>query len=47
MNRIRGVDEARQAAYLVATARPVAAEMPYVRRIYWYSDRDTLEGDPQ
>ena len=47
VNWIRGVDEQRQAAYLVATARLVAAEMPYVQRIYWYSDRDTHEGDPQ
>jgi hypothetical protein len=47
VNWIRGVDEQRQAAYLAATARLVAAEMPYVQRIYWYSDRDTGEGDPQ
>jgi hypothetical protein len=47
VNWIRGVDETRQAAYLVATARLVAAEMPYVQRIYWYSDRDTHRGDPQ
>jgi hypothetical protein len=46
-NWIRGVDEPRQAEYLAATARLVAAEMPYVQRIYWYSDRDTREGDPQ
>jgi polysaccharide biosynthesis protein PslG len=47
VNWIRGVNEQRQAAYLSATARLVAAEMPYVQRIYWYSDRDSGEGDPQ
>ena len=47
VNWIRGVDELRQAAYLTATARLVAAEMPYVQRIYWYSDRDSTDGDPQ
>jgi polysaccharide biosynthesis protein PslG len=47
VNWIRGVDEHRQAAYLTATARLVAAEMPYVQRIYWYSDRDTRQGDVQ
>jgi polysaccharide biosynthesis protein PslG len=46
-NWLRGVDEQRQAAYLVATAHLVAAEMPYVQRIYWYSDRDTADGDVQ
>jgi hypothetical protein len=47
VNWIRGVDEQRQGEYLAATARLVAAEMPYVQRIYWYSDRDTRDGDPQ
>ena len=47
VNWIRGVDEPRQAAYLTATALLVAAEMPYVQRIYWYSDRDSTDGDPQ
>lgn len=46
-NWTRGVDEPRQAAYLAATARLVAAQMPYVQRIYWYSDRDTRGGNPQ
>lgn len=47
VNWIRGVGEQKQADYLAATARLVGTELPYVQRIYWYSDRDTRDGDPQ
>lgn len=35
----RGVSPRRQASYLVRTLRYVRAEMPFVTRVYWYTDR--------
>jgi hypothetical protein len=47
LNWVRGVSERLQAAYLAATARLVAERMPYVRHLYWYSDVDVVNADPQ
>lgn len=41
----RGVSEQQQGEYLVRTLRLVAAEMPYVTNVFWYSDRDRNDGN--
>ena len=46
-NWLRGVPEALQATYLVRAARFVGKHMPYVTRMFWYSDRDLNSGDVQ
>ena len=46
-NWLRGVPEALQATYLVRAARFVGQNMPYVTRMFWYSDRDLSTGDVQ
>jgi hypothetical protein len=47
VNWVRGVSERLQGAYLADTARLVAERMPYVRHLYWYSDMDMANADPQ
>jgi len=47
VNWLRGVSEATQAAYLTRTAELVGRQMPYVTRMYWFTDRDLPGGDVQ
>ncbi len=46
-NWLRGVTESQQASFLTETAELVATRLPYVRHLYWYSDIDVSNGDPQ
>jgi polysaccharide biosynthesis protein PslG len=46
-NWLRGVTQAEQARFLTQTASLVAASLPYVRHLYWYSDVDVANADPQ
>ena len=46
-NWLRGVSETTQANYLTQTAQLTHSQLPYVTRIYWYTERDTTSGDIQ
>lgn len=43
----RGVTEAQQADYLVRALQLIAAEMPYVERVFWYAERDRTDSHIQ
>lgn len=45
-NWARGVSPSVQADYLLRTVEVLAAEHPYVERMYWYTERDKATGDP-
>ena len=46
-NWLRGVSETTQATYLTETARLIHSQLPYVTRLYWYTEKDTTTGDIQ
>lgn len=43
----RGVTEAQQADYFVRTLKLLAAEYPYVTKVFWYNDRNRDSGSPR